>query len=210
MNINQTLTTIRTDLHNRYGHELASAEIDRVFDAALDQHLSTAALQDFVPVLVERDVTERLENIVLNAPLRTVTRRRGVVFVNRRNRVMAETAAALTRAAAGDSVSVATAATHPENAHDSRLESEARGRGLDLVTETAHAGRVLDTAEVTVYLNAGETQDMGGRHSVIWDMPATDGMTEEQISTLISDLSERVGALVSELHLAPATPAVAA
>ncbi|AIT62011.1 three-helix bundle dimerization domain-containing protein [Corynebacterium doosanense] len=208
MNVNQTLTTVRTDLHRRYGHELAVADIDRVFDAVLGQHLSTAALYEFVPVFVERDVTERLENIVLNAPLRTVAPRRGVVFVNRNNRVMAEIAAALTRTAAGDGVSVTTAATHPENAHDSRLEAEARHRGIDLVTETAHAGRVLDSSEVTIYLGAHEAQDMGGRHAVVWDMPATDGMTEEQISTLISDLNERVGALVSELHLAPSAPAV--
>lgn len=210
MFFNQTISTIRTDLHNRYGHELTAADIDRVFDAAVEQHLSTAALYEFVPVLAERDATERIENIVMNAPLRTVSPRRKVVFVNRDNRVMAEIAAALTRTAAGNGVTVTTAATHPENAHDGRLENEARNRGIELARTTARGGRVLDSAAVTVYLGAGETQDMGGRHAVVWDMPATDGMTEEQISTLVSDLSEHVNVLVDELHLAPAAPAVAA
>lgn len=209
MFLNQTLTTVRTDLHKRYGHELSAADIDRVFDAAVEQHLRTAALHEFVPVLVERDVTERLENIILNEPLRTVSRRRSVVFVNRDNRVMAQIAAALTSAAAGDSVEAATAATHPENAHDSRLTEEARHRGLELADTAARFTRVLETPEVVVYLRAAETQNIGGRHAVVWDLPATDGMTEEQISTVVSDLAERVAGLVDELHLAPATPALA-
>lgn len=210
MNINQTLATVRTDLHGRYGHELAAADINRIFDAVLEQHLASAALLDFVPVFVERDVTERLENIVLNGPLRTVTRRRSVVFVNRDNRIMAEIAAALTRAAAGTSVNVAVAPTHPENAHDRRLENEAHARGLDLTFRTAHPARVLDSHELTVYLSAAEARDMGGRHSVVWDVPATFGMTEEQITTLFSDLGERVAGLVGELHTAPADTALAA
>lgn len=211
MNIFQILDTVRTDLHNRYGHELDEAEIDGIFDRVVANNMSTATVPDFVPVFVEREVSTEIENIVLDNPLRTVAKRAVIQFVNRDNGTMAEVAAAMLRARAGEQVRVVTARTHPENATDAKLEAQARRRRLDLPEARLRSRRVLDTPDVTVYLGANEAHDMGGRRQWVWDVPvSTDGMNDDQVTTLVADLEQRVEGIVEMLTLRNEAPALTA
>lgn len=209
MNIFQILDTVRTDLHNRYQHELSEHEIDQVFDRILTEHQRDAAVREFLPVMVEREATAEIENIVLHEPLRTVAKQVVVQFVNRDNAMMAEVAASLLRARAGEHAHVVTARTHPENSTDHKLSAEARYRGLRLTGEHTASRRVLEAPEMTIYLGTNENRDMGGRREVVWDVPATtDGLNEEQVSSLVSDLATRIDGLVDLLELPSASPAL--
>ncbi|AWB82788.1 hypothetical protein C3B44_10975 [Corynebacterium yudongzhengii] len=53
---------LRDDLHRRYDHVVDSAEVDRVLDELIDDHASKANVQTFVPIIVERDAAEALED----------------------------------------------------------------------------------------------------------------------------------------------------
>lgn len=209
MKLQNILTTVREDLHNRYGHDLHDEEIDRIFDAVVAEHRNTATLEEFIPVLVEREVSERLEHIFLSSVVRTAEPRRNIVFVNRTNRTLAEIAAAMTRRAAGNSANVAAVAAHPENSRDPMLTEVARDRELNLTGQQPQRGRVLDAADVTIYLNDREEQDQAGRLQYVWNLPSTNGMTAVQVDDLIDSLEQRVVNLVEELGFVPASPALA-
>ncbi|AWB82786.1 hypothetical protein C3B44_10965 [Corynebacterium yudongzhengii] len=210
MDTDQVLATIRNDLHRHYSHDLDNAEIDRIFDEIVSEHEARATQTRFLPVLVERDAVEKIENIVFTEPLRTAQSRRDVLFVNRDNGTMAEVAAALLEVRVGDRLRAAAAGTHPENSSDEKLLAEARKRELDKNRKrrpTSH--RVLDTPEMTIYLNSDETRDMGGRRHLVWDLPSTDGMNEAQIAELVDELDKRINGLIELLDVAPAEPALA-
>lgn len=209
MNIFQILDTIRTDLHNRYDHELSGQEIDQIFNRIVAEHKRDAAVCEYLPVMVEREATAEIENIVLHGPLRTVAKREVVQFVNRDNGSMAELAAALLRSRAGEQARVVTAWTHPENATDAKLDTVAAERDLDLTGERHKSQRVLETPDITVYLGTNEHRDLGGRRELVWDVPAsTDGMKESEVHALIADLEKRIVGLVELMELAPASPAL--
>lgn len=209
MKLQNILETIRHDLINRYGHDLAEDEINRIFDTVVAEHMHTATIEEFIPVLVERDVNARLENIFLASVLRTVEKRRNIVFVNRRNRTLAEIAAAMTRRAAGRSANVAVVEAHPENSHDPVLGQVARDRELDLTGQQPQGARVLEAADIVVYLNDTEDQDLSGRHQLVWDLPSTNGMTAPEITETVDALERQVNVLVEELGFTPASPALA-
>ena len=50
--------TLRQDLHENYGHEYTAAEIDAKLDEVIAKHTKKAELEEFVPLLVEREVRE--------------------------------------------------------------------------------------------------------------------------------------------------------
>lgn len=52
------LATLRQDLHDLYGNTHAAAEIDAEVDAAIARHTAGATVEEFIPVLVEREVKE--------------------------------------------------------------------------------------------------------------------------------------------------------
>lgn len=52
------LVTLRQDLHDLYGNTHAAAEIDAEVDAAIARHTAGATVEEFIPVLVEREVKE--------------------------------------------------------------------------------------------------------------------------------------------------------
>ena len=50
--------TLRQDLHADYGHEYTEQEIDSILDATIERHEAGATLEEFIPVMVEREVRE--------------------------------------------------------------------------------------------------------------------------------------------------------
>ncbi|GAB3947138.1 three-helix bundle dimerization domain-containing protein [Corynebacterium tapiri] len=201
MTINQILATVREDIHNRYDYALHAEQVDAVLDTVIEEHLGKAEMLDLVPVLVERDASERLEEMLLDGSVHTLHRARRIVFVNRSNRIMAELAAAMTRAVAGTSALVTVAATDENVASDIKLESVARRRSLPLTFEENRERRALNSADVTVYLDEAEAHDMGGRREVVWNIASTENKSGAEIDALADDLQARVEELLAELGI---------
>ena len=68
--------TLRQDLHENYGHEYTAAEIDAKLDEVIAKHTKKAELEEFVPLLVEREVRDvhgrRCQSAVSSVPLARV------------------------------------------------------------------------------------------------------------------------------------------
>lgn len=62
LNTNRILATIRGDLKARYGREMDTKKIGKIFDKVADSHLETADMVELLPVLVEREATEIIED----------------------------------------------------------------------------------------------------------------------------------------------------
>ena len=54
---------VREDLHRYYGGSVEEDVIDGIVDDAIAEVSSSARLENFVPVLVEREARERLERL---------------------------------------------------------------------------------------------------------------------------------------------------
>ena len=78
--------TLRQDLHENYGHEYTAAEIDAKLDEVIAKHTKKAELEEFVPLLVEREVREYFG-----------AHRLHVRFAAGTNNALAQAAAELTR-----------------------------------------------------------------------------------------------------------------
>ena len=198
--------TIRTDLHNRFGHSVDTATIDALLDETYQRHLVTAVIKEFVPVLVERDVTEQLNGTGLN-------KRQRVIFVSRDDRSLADAAVALVNRMSHDVVATS-AATHPENFGNDALESVLAERGLARRASDRDFGprteRVLDAADVVVYMTDREDQDVPGIRQVVWDFGGIEAATIEQARELADDLEIRVMRMLNTLAPRTVGPALAA
>ncbi len=198
--------TIRTDLHNRFGHVADTATIDALLDETYQRHQATAVIDEFIPVLVEREVTEQLKDIGLN-------KRQRVVFVSRGDRALSDAAVALVNRMSEEVVATA-AATHPENLGNDALKTVLAERDLTGRTGSQgfgqRAGRVLEAADVVVYLTHDEVQDVPGVRQVVWDFGGIEAATIEQARELADDLEIRVMRMLNTLAPRTVGPALAA
>lgn len=203
--------TIRHDLHNRYGHAVDAETIDLIVDETYAAHKRTAAVSKFLPILVEREAVEKIERLYTERTVFPAARKR-IVFVSRGNRALADAAAAIASRLGGDAVLAASAATHPENVHDSQLETVAAERGVDMRETAVYRGaeRTLESVAAVVYLTPNETHDINALRAFVWDFKRTDGMTLEQTRELADDLGARVQSLLLNLNVPVASGAALA
>ena len=111
--------TLRQDLHENYGHEYTAAEIDAKLDEVIAKHTKKAELEEFVPLLVEREVREYFG-----------AHRLHIRFAAGTNNALAQAAAELTRKHAGEALFVDTAVAHPENEAEGHLAHVMNERGM--------------------------------------------------------------------------------
>lgn len=196
-------TTIRTDLHNRFGHAVDTATIDALLDETYQRHMRTAVVNEFVPILVERDVTEQLDQM-------GATKRKRVIFVSRADRTLADAAVALTHSMSM-SVEASAAPTHPENLGNPTLELAFSQRDMDLSHRARgfRAERVLEAADIVVYMTPDEVQDVPALREVVWDFSGADSMTISQAGELADDLEARVMAMLNTIAPRTVGPALA-
>ena len=126
--------TLRQDLHENYGHEYTAAEIDAKLDEVIAKHTKKAELEEFVPLLVEREVREYFG-----------AHRLHIRFAAGTNNALAQAAAELTRKHAGEALWDIPAADTVEQARELADDLEARvlymlnKLGIDPVTEPVNA-----------------------------------------------------------------------
>ena len=64
----RALRNIREDLLTEFAGQFDALEINDAFDAVLRTHRKTANIEDFIPVLVEAEMKERLRSRDLDVP----------------------------------------------------------------------------------------------------------------------------------------------
>lgn len=68
LNTNRILATIRGDLKARFGNAMDTKKIGKIFDEVADSHLESADRMELLPVLVEREATEIIEERINKTP----------------------------------------------------------------------------------------------------------------------------------------------
>lgn len=191
LNIQNALDTLRKDLHESYGHSFSAEEIDSKLDEVIARHLKSATLDEFVPVMVERELSEYFGQ-----------HRVHVRFASGADRSLAAAAVALTKKHAGDALYVDAAATHPENLSDSHMAHVLGERGLgEDPARYLDEVRTVAMPDYIVYLGRDLERDEAGKDIKIWDIePAT---TVEETRELADDLEARVLYMLGKLGIEP-------
>lgn len=183
--------TLRQDLQADYGHEFSADEINSVLDAAIKRHEEGATLEDFVPVMVEREVREHFGNHRIH-----------VRFAAGADHALAQAAVALTKKYAGDALLVDAAVAHPENESDSHMAHVLQERGMaehpDRYLEDL---RLLTIPDYIVYLGRDLPHDEAGKDIKIWDIATAE--TVEETRELADDLGVRVLYMLNRLGIEP-------
>ncbi|TKW70202.1 MAG: protein tyrosine phosphatase [Staphylococcus hominis] len=183
--------TLRQDLQADYGHEYSTDEINSVLDAAIKRHEEGATLEDFVPVMVEREVREHFGGHRIH-----------VRFAAGADHALAQAAVALTKKYAGDALLVDAAVAHPENESDSHMAHVLQERGMaehpDRYLEDL---RLLTIPDYIVYLGRDLPRDEAGKDIKIWDIATAE--TVEETRELADDLGARVIYMLNRLGIEP-------
>lgn len=199
--IDTTFSLVRRDLYGRYGHTCSSQVIDTIFDEVIAEHESTATVTDFLPVLVAREASERIEHYLWTHG-DVGTPRKRILFAHRGDAAVAVLAAGLARRLSDNAVVATVADTHPENRENSLIEWIIDERGLDHAsTVTRRQDRTLDAPDVVVYLGMDEEADLPGRRYVHWHVASTEGMDIETGRRLADELEDAVGRLLADLDV---------
>lgn len=183
--------TLRQDLHNDYGHQHSAEEIDSFLDAAIARHEAGASLEEFVPVMVEREVREHF------GPHRIHVR-----FAAGTDHSLTQAAVALTQKYAGEALLVDAAVAHPENESVSHMAHVLQERGL-----AEHPDRYLEdlrlvaTPDYIVYLGRDIPRDEAGKDVKVWDIATAE--TVEETRDLADDLGARVIYMLHRLGIEP-------
>ena len=188
--------TLRQDLHENYGHEYTAAEIDAKLDEVIAKHTKKAELEEFVPLLVEREVRDYFG-----------AHRLPVRFAAGTNNALAQAAAELTRKHAGEALFVDTAVAHPENEAEGHLAHVMNERGMgEAPNKYLDEVRTVAMPDYIVFLGREVDRDEAGKDIKIWDIPAAD--TVEQARELADDLEARVLYMLNKLGIDPVTEPV--
>lgn len=193
INIQTAIETLRTDLHEAYGHSFKAEEIDAKLDEVVARHTAGSTLEEFVPVLVEREVRDFFGEPRLH-----------VRFAAGANSELANAAMALTIKHAGDALFVDTAVAHPENAEDSHMAYVLGERGLAEDSKRyLDEVRMVHMPDFIVYLGRDIVRDEAGREIKIWDI--SEATTVEETRELADDLEARVLYMLGKLGIEPIT-----
>ena len=197
LNNQRRFATIREDLHNAFGHKYSAADIDAKLDEVIAKHSATAKLEEFVPLLVSREVFEHFGEHRIH-----------VRFAAGTNNELAQAAVELTKKHAGDALRVDAAVSHPENAAGSHLPYVLGERGMGAPTGHRHSQpRTVSMPDYIVYLGADTPRDEAGLDIKVWDIADAD--TVEQTRELADDLEARVLVMLHKLGISPAEDKVA-
>ena len=197
INIQNAIETLRADFHEAYGHSFEPEVIDAKLDEVVARHMANSTIDDFVPVLVQREVADFFGEPRIH-----------VRFAAGANAELAQAAMELTKKHAGDALYVDTAVSHPENAEHSHIAFVMSERGIgDGTKRYLDEVRTIHMPDFIVYLGRDVERDEAGREIKIWDI--AEATTVEQTRELADDLEARVLYMLNKLGIEPITEGVA-
>lgn len=183
---------IREDLHRRFGASVSAREIDRVIDEVIDEHSAPAAVEDFVPLLVEREARSRL--------LKMGTKRPEVLFASRNNSARAQLAYAYLRHLAGDDVYARTVGIGGQEPVDPLVVQVLEERGIpsDMLYVRDDIARTAHRADVIVLLGIDDVPGLPGKRYERWSV--THPRTIDEARVVADQIEGEVRRLLAELE----------
>ncbi|GAB3695705.1 low molecular weight phosphatase family protein [Corynebacterium nasicanis] len=199
---------VREDLHRRYGQYFYARTIDELLDAAITSAEATAKVDTFLPVTVEREVSEILEERA-EAKGRSGTPRPEVLFVCERNAGRSQLASAIMAQAVGDRVYVRSVGLNPVGGIDPQVIEVLEERGIPTghLYQKEIVPRTVHRANVVVLLGVDEVPGIPADRVERWDIADPAGQPLEKVREIADAIEVQVKELLVELGKANA-PAV--
>lgn len=191
---------VREDLHRRYGQYFYARTIDELLDEKIAAARATAKVETFLPVTVEREVSEILEERA-EALGRSGTARPEVLYVDQRNSGRSQLASAITTQAVGDRVFVRSVGLDPVGGIQPEAIQVLEERGIpyahlyqkEIVPRTVHRSTVV------VLMGVDEVPGIPGDRVVRWDIADPAGQPVEKVREIADDIERHVRELLTEL-----------
>ncbi|WP_297453008.1 three-helix bundle dimerization domain-containing protein [uncultured Corynebacterium sp.] len=201
--LNKSFAIVREDLHRLYGASCDAATIDSILDDVIAELTDSAKVTNFLPVLAEREATERIKAA---SGCKDFAPRQEILFADNRGSGRSQIATALAYHLAGDEVFIRTIGLNPEDGLNPRVIEALHDRGVDtsLLTQKTITPRVSHRADVVVLMGIDETPAVPGDRYVEWDIVDPDELADDELQSLIDDIETRLRALLTEMNVAVA------
>lgn len=193
---------VREDMHRRYGHYFDSEMIDDLVDRTVDEVERRARIKTYLPVLVEREVTEILEQLA-NREDPDVEARREVLYVCQRNAGRSQLAACITRHLVGDRLFVRSIGLEPEVGVDPNVLAvlEERGISTEYIYKAAIVPRTVHRAEVVVLMGVEEIPAVPGNRYMYWNIDDPAGRSIGAVRKIADQVEKHVRELLDDLDI---------
>lgn len=199
--LNRQFEIVREDMHRRYGSLHSADHIDALVDATIAERTAAAKVETFLPVIVERIVSETLEEQATAAGAKDPRARREVLYVCERNAGRSQLASAITSWIVGDKLFVRSVGLNPVGGINPTVLEVLAERGIP----TSHlyqkeiVARTVHRSDVVVLMGVDERPDIPGDRYVEWDIADPEGASIEQVRAIADDVERHVRALLADM-----------
>lgn len=198
--LSNSFAIVREDLHRRYDAACDAATIDSILDDVIAELSGCAKVTNFLPVLAEREATERIK---AESGCKDFAPRQEILFADSHGSGRSQIATALAYHLVGDEVFIRTIGLNPEDGLNPRVVTALRDRGVDTsrLTQKAITPRVSHRADVVVLMGIEETPAVPGDRYVEWGIADPAEATDAELSAIIDDIEAKLRALLAELNV---------
>ncbi|QGU05725.1 arsenate-mycothiol transferase ArsC [Corynebacterium comes] len=195
---------VREDMHRRYGQHFEAEVIDDLVDRTIGEITERARIKTYLPVLVEREVSEVLEQLATRSDPNAVARPE-VLYVCQRNAGRSQLAACITHHLVGDRVFVRSIGLEPESGVDPNVLAvlEERGISTEYIYKSAIVPRTVHRAEVVVLMGVHEIPAVPGHRYVYWNIGDPAGRGLGTVRRIADEVEAHVRELLRELDIEP-------
>lgn len=207
--LNRQFEIVREDMHRRYGSLHSADHIDALVDATIAERTAAAKVETFLPVIVERIVSETLEDQATAAGAKDPRARREVLYVCERNAGRSQLASAITSWIVGDKLFVRSVGLNPVGGINPTVLEVLAERGIpaDHLYQKEIVARTVHRSDVVVLMGVDKRPDIPGDRYVEWDIADPEGASIEQVRTIADDVERHVRALLADMGFAEAQSA---
>lgn len=199
--LNRQFEIVREDMHRLYGSLHTADHIDALMDATIAEHTAGATVDTFLPVIVERIVSEKLEQQAADAGVADPKPREEILFACQRNSGRSQLATAITSWLVGDRIFVRTVGLEPVDGINETVLKVLAERGIpaDHLHQTEIVARTVHRADVVVLLGVDERPDIPGDRYVEWDIADPENASIEEVRAIADDVERHVRALLADM-----------
>lgn len=207
--LNRQFEIVREDMHRRYGSLHSADHIDALVDATIAERTAAAKVETFLPVIIERIVSETLEEQATAAGAKDPRARREVLYVCERNAGRSQLASAITSWIVGDKLFVRSVGLNPVGGINPTVLEVLAERGIpaDHLYQKEIVARTVHRSDVVVLMGVDKRPDIPGDRYVEWDIADPEGASIEQVRTIADDVERHVRALLADMGFAEAQSA---
>lgn len=189
---------LREDLHRRYDHALPAGDIDQLLDDLIARHEREAKVRAFLPIIVEREAVETIEERAWADGFDT--RRDEILFVCPHNTSRSQIASVVARHHAGDQALIRSVGPDPKLIENPEIARELEARGFDtgLVYPKELTSRTIHESDVVILLAREGLEDYENNATEVWAVPDADVAGIDGVRAAIDDITERVLTLLEQ------------